>query len=418
MSRHVRWLALLLPLCGCDETKPTTAAPDPTPSATAMATATAAATAATAVAIEKGEHGKVVTIPKGTLKAGSRCMDVPRSRENELLYEDAALGEFQMDMHPYPNEPGKPAMVNVTWEKAKELCEQRGKRLCTEMEWERACKGPSNATYMWGGGFKAKRCDGQKDLMNGARPECKTDFGIMDMVGGAMEWTASDWERGTPSGHRVVRGARAEKVSWLSARCAHPRKRDPNEAYGDVGFRCCSGKPNSARVVVEQKERTTVETDPDIEDAFKQALLKGLPADHREVAGVKLDFSEVYRWHPADNEELVVAIWQGTPEDGSRPFHEVAVFTVCSGRAWLSTKMKGPVETIGKPKVGVHKGRLSFEVQTGANRDDLEMRYWYGDVKITKEPEFIQKGNRLGGATDAAIKPGTASGSGAIPGRP
>jgi formylglycine-generating enzyme required for sulfatase activity len=204
----------LLVIAGCDETKPTKTAPEPTPSVTVTATATAtAAASAPTVEVHKGEHGPVVTIPKGTLEAGSKCMDVPRSRPDELLYEDVALGEFQMDVYPYPNEPNKPALVNVTWEKAKQLCEERGKRLCTEMEWERACKGPKNLTYMWGNGFKTKRCDGQKDLLNGARPECKTEFGVMDMVGGAMEWTASEWERGTPSGHKVVRGARAEKVS-------------------------------------------------------------------------------------------------------------------------------------------------------------------------------------------------------------
>ncbi|RLB58531.1 MAG: hypothetical protein DRI90_16650, partial [Deltaproteobacteria bacterium] len=201
------------------------------PAAATAATASVTASVAVKQAKDKQGGGPTVKIPAGTLKAGSSCVDVPRIRPNELEHDRISLGEFEIDLYPYPNEPNMPAKLGVTHTEATKLCADRGKRLCTELEWEYACKGSKNATYMWGSGFKKGRCDGQLDHMMGQRPECKTDPGAMDMMGVALEWTASDWERGTPTGDKVVRGARAEKVSWLSARCTHARKRNPHQTF-------------------------------------------------------------------------------------------------------------------------------------------------------------------------------------------
>ncbi|HHH12056.1 MAG TPA: hypothetical protein ENK23_08310, partial [Sorangium sp.] len=175
--------------------------------------------------------GAMVTIAAGSFKAGSRCYDVPRMRQNELENQSITLAEFNIDKYPYPNKPGAEAMLNVTRVKAAALCEAQGKRLCTEMEWERACKGDKSTTFMWGNGYKKGLCDGQKDHKIGARDGCVSPLGVHDMIGLSLEWTASDWDRGTTTGDAVVRGARAEKVSWLSARCTHTRKRNPNKAY-------------------------------------------------------------------------------------------------------------------------------------------------------------------------------------------
>jgi len=392
----------LLMVCsslGCAKEKEDKSVEAETQEAPAKAEATAAASAsATAAAAAKGDYGPTVKIPAGTLKAGTTCMDVPRIRPNELEHDAISLGAFEMDLYPYPNEPGKPAKLAVTHEEATKLCAERGKRLCTELEWEYACKGPKNAMYMWGNGFKKGRCDGQLDHMVNQRPECKTDLGVMDMMGVALEWTSSDWERGTPTGDKVVRGARAEKVSWLSARCTHARKRNPHQTFDNVGFRCCSGKANSAKVVLSQNKDTTLEAISDIETGFEMMLIKAMPQDHRAITGVELSFDKVYRWHPVANEEMVIGRWKGQPE-GGKPFYEVAVFKVCGERAWKAATMRGPVAKIGKPKEGVNARKLSFDVQTGGDKGVVSLSFWHGTVKL-KEPDWLKKGNQLEGKAD------------------
>jgi formylglycine-generating enzyme required for sulfatase activity len=361
--------------------------------AEADASAATSASAAPNTPAKMGDGGPMVTIAAGSLTAGSRCYDIPRVRPNEFEAKDVSLGEFQMDQYPYPNEPGKPAKVGVTWQEAKELCEQRGKRLCSELEWERACKGTKNHTYMWGEGFKKGQCDGRTDHLTDQRATCKTDFEVMDMMGLALEWTASDWERGPATGQKVVRGARAEKVSWLSARCAHSRKRDPNKGYDNLGFRCCKGPDNNAVVQLRQRLRSTIEEESDIDTEFEMTLMRAMRRDHRGIVGVELDFDEVWRWHPVPNEEMIVARWRGKPSR-TGPFYEIAVFKLCGNRAYRAATMRGPVERIGKPKVGVNSRKLSFDVRTGKNSGEVEISFWHGYVKLT-EPAFVKKGNQL-----------------------
>jgi formylglycine-generating enzyme required for sulfatase activity len=352
-----------------------------------------ASSASAAAEVPEGDFGPMVTIPAGTLKAGSRCMDVPRIRPDELEHEEMVVGEFRMDAYPYPNEPGKPAKLNVNWFEAKQLCEERGKRLCTEIEWERACKGPKNTTYMWGDGFSTKQCKGQLDHLTNQRPECKTQFGVMDMMGVALEWTASDWERGKKNGEKVVRGAREKKVSWLSARCTHSRHREPNLQYDNVGFRCCAGEPALPEVELAQKKRATIDRERSVSTNDEMVLLKAMPRDHRGITGVELGFDEVYRWHPVANEEMTIGIWEGKPRDGE-PFYEVAVFKLCGARAWKAATMRGPVGRVGRPKVGINPRKISFDVSTDDRKGKVELSYWHGSVKLT-QPDWVKKGNQL-----------------------
>lgn len=341
----------------------------------------------------KADYGPSVEIPAGTLKVGSRCQDVPRIRPNELEFEAASMGTFRMDVYPYPNKEGEPALLNQTQEKAAQLCAARGKRLCTELEWERACKGAKNKTFMWGNGFKKGRCPGQLDHKTGARPKCTTEFGVKDMMGVAMEWTSSDWERGSASGDKVVRGARAEKVSWLSARCAHSRKRNPHMTYDNVGFRCCSGPVNAARVVIRQKKRAVLEEEPSADTNFEMTMMKAMPRDHRGIVDVELSFDTIYRWHPVANEEVILARWKAKPDKG-KPYYEYAVFKLCGKRAWRAAKFRGPVETVSKPKVAIRANRLSFDVEAGGEKGVVKMIYWAGTVRVV-HPKWLKKGNSL-----------------------
>lgn len=346
------------------------------------------------VAAEPDEDsGPTISLPAGTLLAGSRCYDVPRVRPDELEAEEVSLGSFEMDAYPYPNETGKPAKVGVTHEEAAKLCAERGKRLCGELEWERACKGPDNGKYPWGDTYNKAACKSQPDHVSGQRASCKSGFGMFEAAGLVWEWTSSDWERGTPNGDKVLRGAASDKVSYLDARCAFAKRGKPHQGNQEVGFRCCSGPDNAAKVVLRRPRRETVDRDPAITTEFEMTLIKAMPRDHRAITSVRLSFDRVYRWHPVANEEMVVARWKGKPKEGA-PFYEVAVFKLCAGRARLAARLRGPVAKIGNPKVGVAPSKLSFDVQTGKRRGKVSLAYWHGGVKLT-EPDWVKKGNQL-----------------------
>ena len=60
------------------------------------------------------------------------------------------LGPFEIDKLPYPNDPTKPARTGVSRDEARGLGQKEGARLCTELEWERACKGNDADLYAAG----------------------------------------------------------------------------------------------------------------------------------------------------------------------------------------------------------------------------------------------------------------------------
>ena len=104
-----------------------------------------------------------------------------------------------------PNEVGAIPTTNVSRDEAARLCEGKGKRLCSELEWERACKGPDNARYEYGATFDARVCDAGQPAdtaarhPSGERTACRSAFGVREMHGGAWEWTDSPWNRGAAS---------------------------------------------------------------------------------------------------------------------------------------------------------------------------------------------------------------------------
>ena len=88
----------------------------------------------------------MVWVPAGALVAGTPPEQLPRIADEEMPGEQVVLQGFYIDIFAYPNEEGAIPKTNVTHAAGGELCAEQGKRLCTELEWERACKGPQNTT--------------------------------------------------------------------------------------------------------------------------------------------------------------------------------------------------------------------------------------------------------------------------------
>jgi formylglycine-generating enzyme required for sulfatase activity len=255
----------------------------------------------------------MVWVAPGVLRAGSEIDEVPRVADSELPGVDVALGGFYIDVLPWPNEAGAIPTTNVTRDEAKRLCEEKGKRLCSELEWERACKGPENARYEYGTAFDPHVCGAGASgpavalRPSGQRTQCRSAFGVRDLHGSASEWTDSTWGRGNPHDLGVVRGGN-DAAGELATRCAFARPLAPTDRSSMTGFRCCVGPHNDAAVELDVKkggaafEFTVHPTRraPPL-DALNGAAC-GPPA-----APAPCSVGRAWTWRPAPNVELAVS---------------------------------------------------------------------------------------------------------------
>ena len=230
-----------------------------------------------------------MVIPAGTLLAGSSCDATPRITNEELPGTSVQLGEFNIDTYPYPNDPTKAPVTNVSRDEAAQMCASAGKRLCTELEWERACKGGSNQEYEYGKTFTAASCatvaagaaPGAGSM--GSRAQCASSFGVHDMHGLVFEWTDSNWGRGTSGGLVTTRGGYGPNGE-LASRCANGQGRAPLEKAAVVGFRCCSGAKNTADVNITNTKQPALVEEPSVDAALNTRLLAALPKEQRHGA--------------------------------------------------------------------------------------------------------------------------------------
>lgn len=207
--------------------------------------ASAAATSSTPTRSHAAKHTPLanerVEIPTGTFEAGTLPGTEGRRPQLEQLLTNVELGPFSIDRLPFPNDPKLPTLTGLPRAEAATRCSERGGRLCTELEWERACKGPQSESYSMGPSF---------DPSCSTSPlECPSGFDVLAMGTALREWTASDAiasESGTTKG-AIVRGAKAGAPS-AEHRCAKREIASESERSPDLAFRCCYGPPNAVRV--------------------------------------------------------------------------------------------------------------------------------------------------------------------------
>jgi hypothetical protein len=155
----------------------------------------------------------------------------------------------------------------VTGDQAGDACVAAGKRLCTDSEWLRACRGPSSTVYPYGDTREPGTCNDARAVHpaieffgtsddwiwsmlghpcinqlaaslaeTGSHPGCVTAEGALDMMGNLHEWTSDP--AGTFRGgfyvDTVINGN-----GCLYATTAH------NTLHWDysTGFRCCADAP-------------------------------------------------------------------------------------------------------------------------------------------------------------------------------
>ncbi len=250
-------------------------------------------------------------IASGVLHAGSAVDDVPSVADAELPGVDTPMGGFYIDVLPWPNEAGAIPTTNVTRDEASRLCQAKQKRLCSELEWERACKGPQNLRYEYGATYDPAACgagfsaDVTARRPSGDKAACKSAFGVREMHGGAWEWTDSNWRRGTSRGFASERGGN-DPAGELVTRCAYGRPAPPGEGSPSVGFRCCAGPRNDAEVDLQVKVGPAFERTKQPTGSPALSPLGGV-ACGPPTSPTPCSIGRAWTWRPAANVELSVA---------------------------------------------------------------------------------------------------------------
>ena len=181
---------------------------------------------------------------------------------------------YCVDRYEFPNRKGVRPMILQNFYQAQVHCANRGKRVCTESEWTKACEGPDNKPFPYGYKRDATKCHGDQPwdrpsvtrmtnrdplelerlwsgVVSGSQPNCISDYGVHDMPANADELGASEsYGRGPRSNFdNVTTGG-----PWYKGvrNMCRPKiySHDESFAYYYLSWRCCAepdGKPTDPR---------------------------------------------------------------------------------------------------------------------------------------------------------------------------
>ncbi len=323
-------------------------------------------------------------IPPGTLRVGTPLDRAPRIADEEPYAQTVEMSGFYIDLLPYPNEAGAIPTSNVSRDEAEAMCTAKGKRLCTELEWERACKGPDNAPYEYGDAYRAATCgtgvSGEEASRRptGEHASCKSGFGVSDMHGSVWEWTDSSWGRGSKDATLgVLRGGNSV-AGELVGRCANAIGRAPSKKAPTMGLRCCAGPKNVAKVDLALDGKpglSTIASPEELHDTWEPALRTaiGTEANH---------FARAWRWTPVANEELVLIL--GCNKIGA-PTCSLAVGRTFEGRAQVLASAdvghRSPLPDVARVGDARHLRIRGLDPAGTFGRD---ITYVYGRVEIAR----------------------------------
>jgi formylglycine-generating enzyme required for sulfatase activity len=179
--------------------------------------------------------------------------------------------ETQNDLQTKPEHPA----VYVSWRNATKFCDwlklrygtelpkNMRFRLPTEVEWEKAARGPFGSEWPWGDKWKTGLCNSNESGLNTTTPvkyhspNGDSPYGVVDMAGNVWEWTLSLWgvsqeksdfeypynpkddRKEIKAGYNVLRVLRGGSFqdSYQYVRCLSRRGGYPLMGWPSSGFR-------------------------------------------------------------------------------------------------------------------------------------------------------------------------------------
>jgi hypothetical protein len=171
---------------------------------------------------------------------------------------------FCIDRYEYPNRKGEFPLIFADYNSAIGMCTEGGKRLCSETEWTFACEGEEAQPYPYGYVRDSDACVVDKPWRqfhpeayakpetrrlefdrlwqgapSGAKPKCRSPFGVYDMTGNVDEWTTAS----VPGRKSILKGG-----YWgpVRTRCRpSTRAHGEEHAFYQQGLRCCTDLPGA-----------------------------------------------------------------------------------------------------------------------------------------------------------------------------
>jgi formylglycine-generating enzyme required for sulfatase activity len=213
------------------------------------------------------------------------------ARSPEIAADDCppdmlALGDFCIDRYEAPNTGAGLALVMYTFQEAENWCQARGRRLCFDDEWTRACEGAGQLSYPYGNTHIPGVCNDEESwlpynqiLLNqwplgvsnpsieslaellaaaravsgsaaasadhveslyqaepaGSNAGCISEDDVIDLCGNAEEWTRLR-DGGTPGFSGNLKGR-----YWAESRTCQSNVTSHSDFFRfyELGFRCC-----------------------------------------------------------------------------------------------------------------------------------------------------------------------------------
>jgi len=249
--------------------------------------------------------------------------DVERDANVEMDTEATHVGPFEIEIDPRPE-------TGVTQAQARQACAADGKRLCSEVEWERACKGPEFL----------ERPPAEPDSANG--------FGVRAMGVRLLEWTSSPWGKNLEDQTKVALRGATRTAAPSHHRCAH-REGVLADATADyVGFRCCAGPESAALYKMPLLPRGDIFRQRRMEQDQFRAIVAQIPELRPVADGIMLfnmnDVASVLargattqeqhpelhftawpiEWQPTRGEDLLVFVAHNARHDVVAALYEIA----------------------------------------------------------------------------------------------
>ncbi len=206
----------------------------------------------------------LILAPEAEYSFSSEMMEIPSGKfvmgdntdgyalpQRTILLEAFSIDQFEVTNEEFARlfpeiffwkGAGAHPVTSITWHQAKAYCEQAGKRLPTEEEWEKSARGADARLYPWGNKPLRKKPHpfylGIIKRRVGLNKKDNSPYGVRDMAGSVWEWTAS-----SENGKKVARGGLwNHHLDYEYGKTFDRNLIAPSERLIFLGFRCAKSQ--------------------------------------------------------------------------------------------------------------------------------------------------------------------------------